>query len=198
MSEKLVLTIDEESKEYTIPTGWDEVTVNQFSKIYGLKQDEMTMVEYFAEVLSCLLSIDIDDVYMMDSESFTMLSNKIDFIQNDLAPVEVDYIKIGDETFYLKKDYNSLNMGEIISLEKLMEKHNNDLGVAIADLLCVFLRKKKPNGKLEGFKNSFMERSEMFGEVNITEIYNVLIFFSNGNNSLGSNTKDYLVSPKNK
>lgn len=196
--EKLILTIDDKSTEYSIPTSWDEVNVDQFAKIYGLSQEGLTMIEYFAEVLSILMEIDVDDIMMMDSESFNMLSGKVEFIQNELKANEVDYVTVEGTKYYLKKDYGSLNMGEIISIEKLMEKHGQDLGTAMSDLLCIFLRKKKDNGKLENFKSSFMGRSEMFGKITVTDIYNVMLFFSNGEISSEENMKDYLVSPKKK
>jgi hypothetical protein len=50
----------------------------------------------------------------------------------------------------------------------------------MAKLLCIFLRKKKENGKLESFKNSFMEREELFENVMISDVNNLFLFFLDG------------------
>ena len=39
-------------------------------------------------------------------------------------------------------------------------------------------RKKKENGKLEAFKNDFLERAESLRTISISDIHNVFVFFS--------------------
>jgi hypothetical protein len=60
----------------------------------------------------------------------------------------------------------------------------------MAQLLCIFLRKKKENGKLEKYKTSFMGRQEIFKKIKIDEINHVFNFFLTGRASSANNTAD--------
>ena len=95
---------------------------------------------------------------------------------------EKEYLLVEGDKYYLKKDFSQLTLGEQASIEIILKKYDGKLENAISELLCIFLRKKRDNGKLEKFKNSFMGRSEMFNDVMIADVHNIFIFFLTGRN----------------
>lgn len=178
----LEIEIDGEVKEFKVPQGWNEVTVKQASEIFGLNKEGKNNLEVTVELISILSNIDIDIVYAMQQEDFIKIVESIKFTNNEVKGDLKDSIVLGGEEYFLKKDFDKLNVGEIISIETIMQQSNNDLSKSMGKLLCIFLRKKKENGKLESFKNSFMEREELFGEAIITDVNNIFLFFLDGKN----------------
>lgn len=186
------INIDGEENNFSIPEGWNEVTVDQSARLYSLDRENKNEIELMVEVLNIFSSIDEEIIYMLTPDQFNTLVESIKFINDEIKSELAESIKIGDEEFFLKKDFSGLTMGEIISIETIMKQYGENLPGAMAKLLCIFLRKKKENGNLESFKNSFMEREVMFKDVIITDVNNIFLFFLDGNNSLDNSTKDCL------
>lgn len=186
------INIDGEENNFLIPEGWNEVTVDQSARLYSLDRENKNEIELMVEVLNIFSSIDEEIIYMLTPDQFNTLVESIKFINDEIKSDLAESIKIGDEEFFLKKDFSALTMGEIISIETIMKQYGENLPGAMAKLLCIFLRKKKENGNLESFKNSFMEREVMFKDVIITDVNNIFLFFLDGNNSLDNSTKDCL------
>jgi hypothetical protein len=181
---KIELEIDEDVKEFTLPTSWEDVTVADFAKIYSNNYEEMTEIEQAVTVLSTLGDIDTDDIMMLTPDQFKMLSEYISFINQEVPTNQVESIKVGDDEYFLKNDFSKLTLGETISIELIVEQSNGNILQSFDKLLCIFLRKKKENGKLEAFKNEFMDRTEQFKTVKIMDVYHMFSNFSSGNNSL--------------
>jgi hypothetical protein len=184
------INIDGEENNFTIPESWSEVTVDQSARLYSLDRENKNEIQLIVEVVNIFSSIDEEIIYMLTPDQFGQLVETIKFINTEIKSELSDSIKIGDEEYFLKKDFQSLTMGEIISIETIMKGYGDNLPGAMAKLLCIFLRKKKENGNLETFKNSFMEREEMFKNVIITDVNNIFLFFLDGSNSSDNNMKD--------
>ena len=193
---KLNLEIDDEKRKFSIPESWDEVTVDIFSNIWKIDRDNLTDIEITVAVIGLLTSIDEDSLYMMSPDDFNRVAELIQFTNTDVKGKQVDSIVIDGDEYFLKNDFNKLSMGEVISLELLIEKSDGNMGSIMPEMLCIFLRKKKDNGKLETFKNSFMDRAEMFKGVSITEVNDIFLFFSDGENSSTVNMKESLEKEK--
>jgi hypothetical protein len=114
----------------------------------------------------------------------------------------MDYLELGDDKYYLYTEFNKLTTGEVITIETLLESVEFDIHKIMADLLCLFLRKKDSEGKYEKFTTEMLKRKDMFLEVPITKIYHVFSFFSVGGlssqNSMKASTKnnDQSMTPK--
>lgn len=195
---KLNLDIEElEKKEqFEIPDSWDDVTVEQFANIFALNKKELTDIEKSVEIISILSGIEKDYIYMMSPDEFKKIGEVIEFTNKDVEGNQVDSITVDDCVYYLKSDFDNLTMGEVISLELLLKESGGQMLSMMPELLCIFLRKKKDNGKLEAFKKSFMERSEIFKKISITDVNNIFLFFSDGENLSTSNMKESLESRK--
>jgi hypothetical protein len=188
----LNLELDGEEMVYKIPNGWDEVNVEQFADIFKLDREALTGIELSVEIVNILTGISEDDLYAMSPENFTELAKIIEFTNEDVVGNKCESIKIGEDDYFMKNDFEKLTMGEIISLELLIEQSNNNVISMFPELLCIFLRQKKENGKIESFKKGFMERAESFKSVSIADVNDLFLFFLGGVNLSEVNTKDSL------
>jgi hypothetical protein len=119
------------------------------------------------------------------------LVDKIIFIFSEIPKEEIEFIEINDEKYYLYSDYEKLTTGEIISLDTILESNKNNVNKCLSDILCIFLRKKKENGKLEKFTTTLFERKDMFSKLPINKVYHLIIFFLTTRNISTPNIKDY-------
>lgn len=180
------LTVDGVSKGFKVPTSWDEVTVGQAIELQELQSFDGTDIEKVVRMLKILAPlIDEEEIMMMSPEQFTQIVEVMKFLSTEVGGPEVlpDSIMVNGEEYFLKKDFDSLNMGEMISINLIMKENDGDITRALPRMMCILLR-KKVNGELESFRNSFMDRAEMFEDVIITDISNLLAFFLDGGNSL--------------
>lgn len=193
----LIIDLDGEEKEFLIPTSWNEVSVKKAAKLAEIQVSNKTDIESAADIVSVLADIDQETLYMLTASQFNDLVENIKFTLEKIDSPELkDSIFIDGEEYFLKKDFTKLTMGEIISIDTILKQYENNVGPAMAKLLCIFLRKKKENGSLETFKNSFMERESLFENVIISDVNNLFLFFLDGNNSSPSNMKGYMESQK--
>lgn len=178
---KLNLTIDEEVKEFEIPNSWNDVTIENFQGLSKLQKAGLNQLEFSVALVGLLTEIDSDTLDLMDLESFNEILKVLEFAKEPIEPTQKDSIVIDGIEYFIKKDFDKLNLGEMTTLNILSEKYKDNIDDCIPDMLCVFLRQKKENGKLEGFKNSFMERAEIFkANVKISDVHQLFLFFSNG------------------
>lgn len=190
----LKLELDGEQMTFSIPESWSEVTVEQFAKIFTVNPADMTSVERAVRIVNIFTDVDEDYLYMMSPEQFNQVAEIISFTNSEIQPTGKESIIVEGDEYFIKKDFNQLTMGEVISLELLIEQSNGNIGAKMAEMLCVFLRKKREDGKLEGFKKSFMQRAEMFKHVSVADVNDIFVFFSDGENLSSISTKASLES----
>lgn len=178
----LNLIIDDEELNFKIPDNWNDVTVGQYQEIIKIDKTNLTDIEILTKLLNTLTNIDEELIYQLPISEFNKIVTILEFTKDEIKITPKDFIIINGEEYWLKKDFESLTLGETISIEAIIKDKN--IEEEIDKLLCVFLRKKKENGKLESFKNEFMERVELFKTIPISDIHNILVFFSNGRTSL--------------
>jgi len=177
------LDIDGEVTQLSTPQEWAEVTVGQSIRINSIDKEGKSELALIVSILSILTGIEEEILWMLSPEQFMELSEVIKFTNQEIVGTKVDSVMVGEEEYFLKKDFEKLTLGEIISIETIMKQSDGNLTDAMGKLLCIFLRKKKPNGNLETFRNSFMDREEQFMDLKITDVNNVFIFFLDGNHS---------------
>ena len=127
---------------------------------------------------------------MMDINDFRNLLDKLKFIKEDVIKTEVESIVIGEDEYFLQLDFNKFTTGEIITIEMILKKADNNIYQVMSELLCVFLRKKNGD-KLEKFKTKMLERKELFDNIPISKIYHIFNFFLAGSDLFANNMKDY-------
>lgn len=176
----LELEIDEVLTKINIPTTWEEITVGQLESISQINMEGLNTLEQVVKIITTLTKADEDLIYMIPVEDFNLISEKLEFLKSEVKNTPADFVEVNGEQYWLKKDFDKLTMGESISIEALIEQSGGKLETALSKLLCIFLRKKKDNGKLETFKNSFIEREQMFKDIKVSDVYNLFVNFSNG------------------
>ena len=187
----LKIEIDDEVMEFNIPESWAEVTVEQYIDSLKIDRDNLKEIDIMIELLGVFCDVDRDIVEQMPYDKFNELILVLSFTNEPIKEELADSVMVGEEEYFLKKDFTSLTMGEIISVEALIGSHE-DLSMAIPELLCIFLRKKKENGKLEKFKSSFLKRADSFKKLSIESVHQVFFYFSDGKNLSLDNMKDSL------
>lgn len=193
---KLELEIDDIMTEYFIPESWDEVTVRQFCDLFSTSDEGLNEIQNVVRIVSVFTNIKVDELMMMSPDDFQTISKVITFITKELEGGNVESIMIDDEEYFLKSDFEKLTMGEILSIDTLLQQNENNLLKVMDKLLCIFLRKKNSKGNLESFRNEFMLRSEKFSTISITKVHNILSYFSDGGNLLPTNTRVSLENEK--
>ncbi len=175
---------------YNVPENWDEVTVEKFMNVYRHKNPNNNELLGAVNLISALSDIDTAVLLQMDIDDFKTLASKITFITNEVPRTDTDYIELGDDKYYLYSEFNKLTTGEVITIETLLDSVDFDVHKIMADLLCLFLRKKDSEGKYEKFTTDMLKRKELFLQVPITQIYHVFGFFLAGENISPNNMKD--------
>jgi hypothetical protein len=182
------IELDDEVKSYSFPTDWSEVTIEQFSRLYTINKEIHTGMFYTFEVIHQLTGIDSEIIEQINYEDFSKIVELMKFIYEPIEEKNNQFVLVDGEEYYLNTEFNNYTAGEIISLEVLLQSVNNDMFKIMPELLCIFLRKKKENGKLEKYKTSFMERKEKFKNIKIDEINHIFTFFLRGRDSSPNNT----------
>lgn len=190
------LNVDDEDKQFFIPESWDEVNLEQFCRLYQFNRDFLTPIETAVRTLHIFTGIDEDTIMMFNYDDFQKLCSIIEFTTTEIESKLIESININGEEYFLKKEFDKLTMGEIISIEVILNDSQGNIMGCMDKLLCIFLRKKKPNGKLENFKSDFMERVKIFRDLPISQIYGLFIFFLDGGILLDETMKGSLESQK--
>jgi hypothetical protein len=188
------IELGEETKTYKFPESWDEVTVERFVNIYKIRSNDISELEGSVELLSAISGIDKDTLYSMEIEDFKNLISNLKFVSTEISKMDVDYVELEGDKYYLYSDFNKLTTGEVITIETLIDSASGDFYKIMPDLLCLFLR-KKTDDKYERFTTEMLKRKEMFKQVPITQIYHIFNFFLTGSNISNNNTKDYISEP---
>ena len=193
---KLNLEIDDEVREFNIPENWDEVTIEQFINLFSFERQGMTELNIATRTINVFTGIDEDLLLMMNYNDFQQIIGVLQFTNKDMAPQVVDYVELNGEKYYLRKDFDKFTMGEIISIETILSSSENNILKVMDKLLCIFLRKKKENGKFEPFKGEMMDRVELFRTAPVSKIHHIFNFFLDGGTLSTSNMKDFLENQK--
>lgn len=196
---KINLEIDDKTTEYNLPENWDEVNIEQFCKIWEFDRQEMNTLQFATRIISSFTDIDEEVILDMQYTDFHKLCDILKFTQTEFQPEKnVEYIEIEGEKYFLKSDFSQLTMGEVISIETIIESGAGNIYKVMDKLLCIFLRKKKENGNLETFKGEFMSRSELFKKLPISKVFTLFSFFLTGNNISQNNTNPSLENQETK
>jgi hypothetical protein len=187
------IEFEEGNKTYDFPTSWDEITVEQFVKIYETAETDHDGIMGSVKLISAISNISEDILLMMDIEDFKNLAENFKFINQELTKTDVEYIEINGEKYYLYTEFNKFTTGEIISIELLLERAGGNIFPVILDLLCLFLRKKKDDGTFEKYSTTFQERKSLFKDVKISQIFHIFTFFLGGKNLFKENIKEFSV-----
>lgn len=193
-----MITVKIENKEYNVPTSWNDISVNQYINLTNVyeqsKANEWNILRLKIELLKELANIPQSQIEILPVSEFDKILVEMDFIRDEFKEEIKDYIIIDDIKYVIKKDLNNFSVGEMISIETLMENEPTT-AKGIKKSLPIFLR-KEVDGQIEKFTTGLMVREEYFADnVSINDVYNLYAFFLNGNNESAINLEAYLNNP---
>lgn len=176
----LELIIDGQKKEYKVPENWGEVSLEVFEQIASVSLDGGNDMLESIKLLCSVTGMSMEDAYLLPIDELPQILEVLKFANNPVDEKEVESVIIEGEEYFLKKDFDKMTTGEVLSIDMISKKHEGKIEKGMSEMMCVFLR-KKVDGKLEPFKAEFMERAELFRKnVMVSDIYQMFLFFSNG------------------
>ena len=166
-----MLVIEIGENKYNLAEGWEEISVRKFERIIKHSQflSEYKSQTLFAlEMFSILLDAPLEEVKRLNKESFSILSDKCAWVNGEVKPSNKIEFQINGDLYIAMKDFNTLSMGDAVSLELIINDSSNDN--MIGNILPVLVRKAKPiikNGETklvaEDFNDSeYSELKELF------------------------------------
>jgi hypothetical protein len=179
------------TKTITIPSSWNEVTVLQYQKIQMLDVTKYeSNLTYMTEVIAILANTSKDYIGGVNVNNLVTLINEMEWLNEPIKEDKKEEVLIGDDKYHWKGSFNSLTVGEMISIEQVIDIEELSYVMAMDVILAVLLRKKLENGELEDFDPKiFNDRRELFSTLKITDVYGMVLFFSSGEDSYTSNIK---------
>ena len=174
----------------TVPISWEDITVNQYQMLNTLERDKYkTDMQYTRELIDILCGIDSKKLPL---HSFNEISSYLPFLTVEPKAVKKETISINGEKFSWVADFGSISVGEMLSIEQIIDMEQLTYNLSVDVVAAVLLRKENE----EFNAKEFNKRRELFGELPITELLGMVNFFSNGGRHSILNTKDCLITPK--
>lgn len=167
------------NKEIIIPTEWADVTLGEFIELSKLNIDSFqNPIEYYVRMLIILGNEDTDGIFeFIKASDINNIIGQMSFMNTPPSKKGVKDVKINGKKYFLESNLNNLSVGEVVSIETLIEDKKVDSVGAIPIVLSVLL---KPKG--ESFDSNLCEdRINLFkNNVSIEEALGMSVFFSTG------------------
>ena len=180
--------------EITVPTCWEDVTADTYHRLKSIKaEDYETPLLHTMAVMSCLCNT--PDVSMLTAKSFNEIALELKFINEPIPKKSVDDIRVGGKLFRWKGSLNQLTMGEMVSIEQIIDLEELTYDTSTDVIAAVLLREINKDGKMLDFdSNNFAEYRGLFGGLPITDLKGTIDFFSGGGIISTGVTPPYLVT----
>jgi hypothetical protein len=136
--------VEIEDKEFNLPEGWNEVSVELFSEITkhsGFLSEYKSQTLFALEMLAILIGTEKETIMKLNKESFTTLAELCNWMNNDVKPTDKVEWEINGEIWVALTDFNKLTMGEAISLELILTDSKPE--EVLINLLPLLIRKAK-------------------------------------------------------
>lgn len=164
-------------KDYKFPDCWEDLLVEDFIKIVKLeKTKELYQFDelYAAKLVELLLGIDESEFDEFDLEIFTLLAEKLLFLQTPAEYKNKKEVFINGVKYVAPKNFNKLTMGEYSSIKILTKDKPYEEQILL--ILSIVLR---PEGeKFEASKIG--ERIELYKKCRLVDVNEIVTFFLSG------------------
>lgn len=178
--------------EILVPTTWNDVTVNQYQALSSLKkEDYKSSLKYTTDVI--LILCDLDNTLELPLEIVNQIAEEIVFASTEPKIVKSESFDYKDNKYNWIGNFNQLTVGEALSIEQTIDLEDLNFNQSYDVVLAVLLRK---NGKTFDSKEFNNNRAE-FGELPITEVLGMLLFFLNGGKIYTAGMKTYSITRTN-
>ena len=163
----------------TLPTGWEDVTLNQFQRIYELSEDlNLKPLDYKIEVISILSGVKFDDLIKLSVIDFNKLYEKLKFLETYPKAKPIEYVKLGKSVYEISYDVSTLTAGQYIDLSTLC-KEPSEIPKKYHEIVAA-LSSKITIGWFFGFKKDYEgyhKNAEAFKGLTMDKVFPICAFF---------------------
>lgn len=172
--------------EYTVPTKWSDVSLNDLIVIDKLKDTLSGSSLTRIAIMSVYTQIPEEQLKRAKIADLKEVFNALAFIGTEIKTIPVDSFKFKGCTYYVSQNLLSQEFQEYISLQNIIQQFKGKEVQAIPMILGV-MSKKSVNGVLESLDDyDLIERSEAFKELDVVTAQSIAVFFSQSINALSS------------
>lgn len=161
--------------KYEMPTSWEEVTVADFKK-WSLSIVDTKGIEIIIKSIWALSGCPEEWLWDASEDDLNDLAQSIQFIMEPVKVDTQDTIEIEGELYHVKRDFNTLSVGEVKAIEELMA---GNLLENFNILLTLFVRRKQ-EGEWQPLTPKLLEEKWKFDEVKISHVYGLFEDFQRG------------------
>jgi hypothetical protein len=175
--------------EITVPTSWNDVTVNQYQALTQIdKESYPNDLAYTVAVLQVLCNL--DNMTTIPLSAMQELAPSISFLAKEPNKERYNDVSYNDVSYEWIESFNAITVGEAISIELIIDLEELTFASSYDVVLAVMLREK---GKKFNAKE-FNRNRDLFGGLPITEVLGQLLFFLNGGQTSTAHLKTYSIT----
>jgi hypothetical protein len=181
--------MDNTEYNITIPTSWDEITLNTFIKLQSLYANENK--PSFNEIISVLTNIELNELNEYPYFIIEKLMDKLDYLSQEITDKASNKIEINGETYQINY-LEHLKFGEYVDVNTVIDGDKNNFKAILA-ILC---RKEGEIYNDDFIALELNKRMDMFDMQPITKVYPLINFFLTLSMTSEHNMKQYLENLK--
>jgi len=177
-----------------VPVSWSDVTVAQFQALSNLKkEDYKSDVHYTADVISILCNV---NTIQLDAETFAAIAEELKFLGTEIKGDKKEELTIDDKLYRWKGNLNQVTVGEMISIEQVLDLEELSYQMSYDLIAAVLLREVKKDDTVTTFNaDKFEANRALFGELPVTDVIGMINFFIAGGRVCMPLSVDYSVRP---
>ena len=180
-----MIQLEIDGKVYELAESWSEITFQQYIDIINIAKEEINELEKAVKIVA-FISNDPEaceqDLLKLGREDFEELAKWFEWTSKsiDESKENKETVEIDGKKYKIKKDYNKLTLGEMISVETLISNNKNLDPFEIA--FGVLLRELDENGNEKEFNEDVFLHvvKELKSRVMLLDVYNHISFFLSG------------------
>lgn len=161
------------NESYSLPTSWDEITVNQLVKIEQLNQEEVSLNK-MTKIASILVDVEEDTLLNIEIADYMVLLQDISELMGSTSPSSKFQPKITlDGVTYEAKEVSEWNTREFTDFDTLSTDKTN-----LPLLLALIYRVEGEELTSENYTTTIKERAKKFENLPASVAIGAISFFS--------------------
>ena len=173
-----------------VPTSWNDITVSQYQALNQIDRANYTSdISYTTAVLQVLCGL--DSMLHLPLDAIKELTPHIAFFSKDMPVIKYDSVKFEGKIYEWIPSFNSLTVGEAISIELPIELEELTFTLSYDVVMAVMLREKGSEFNADLFNANRVK----FGNLPITHVIGMILFFLSGGQTCTDHTKTYSIRP---
>jgi len=177
----LKLNIDGVGVKYELPTRWSEVSLEQYSKLMlVLENDDNSEIEAVIKTLEALAGIDVSTLSKVPLKQLKVAYNELSLLTSTMPNNKIKrIIDVEGLEFGFIPDFDELSLGEFVDLDNYLQDAWNNLDKIMAVLYRGVIKREGDKYQIEPYTlDEIKNRRELFKRgLSIDTIYGALVFF---------------------